>query len=145
MMRNILVALDASDHAGLVLEGAIDLARGEGARLHLLHVVPVPPSLPPGLLAGGPATVTEYFEDAGRELLKKHASAVPAEVLASTGVRMGTAWREICAVAKEKSVDLIVLGAHEHGAVGRMLGTTAAKVVNHADRSIFVVRSKGGG
>jgi nucleotide-binding universal stress UspA family protein len=40
-------------------------------------------------------------------------------------------------------VDLIVIGSHGYGALDHVLGTTAAKVVNHADRSVLVVRPKG--
>jgi len=144
MSHTMLVALDATDLAPLVLGAAIDMARSEGARLRLVHVVPVPRELPPGLLVRGPASVTEFFEDAGRARLEEYAKAVPTELLAGIDLRMGTAWREICAIAHDAHADLIVLGAHRHGAMDRMLGTTAAKVVNHADRSVFIVRAKRG-
>lgn len=143
-MQSILVALDGTDLASVVLDAAVDMARREGARLRLLHVIPVPPSLPPGLLSAGPASVTEYFEEEGRKLLEERAKLVPADLLAGMQVRMGAAWREICASAKKEDVDVIVIGAHQHGAIGRMLGTTAANVVNNADRSVFVVRTKPG-
>ena len=47
----------------------------------------------------------------------------------------------ICSAAREHDVDLIVIGSHGYGILDRLLGTTAAKVVNHADRSVLVVRS----
>lgn len=144
MSQTILAALDASDLAPLVLGAAIDMARSEEARLRLVHVVPVPHQLPPGLLVRGPASVTEYFEDAGRARLEEYAKAVPNELLEGIDLRMGTAWREICAVAQLTNADLIVLGAHRHGAMDRMLGTTAARVVNHAARSVLIIRTKGG-
>jgi hypothetical protein len=34
-----------------------------------------------------------------------------------------------------------VIGAHGYGVIDRVLGTTAVKVVNHLDRSVFVVRA----
>jgi nucleotide-binding universal stress UspA family protein len=43
-------------------------------------------------------------------------------------------------VARELSVDLIAIGSHGYSPVDHVLGTTAAKVVNHADRSVLVVR-----
>jgi len=54
---------------------------------------------------------------------------------------MGTAWDAICRVAQEEAVDLIVIGSHGYGALDRFIGTTAAKVVNHADRSVLIVRA----
>ena len=55
-------------------------------------------------------------------------------------VRTGSPWSAICAAAREHDADLIVLGAHGYDAVDHILGTTAAKVVNHADRSVLVVK-----
>jgi nucleotide-binding universal stress UspA family protein len=55
---------------------------------------------------------------------------------------LATPWDGICRAAIELDADLIVLGSHGYGALDRVLGTTAAKVVNHADRSVLVVRSK---
>ena len=43
--------------------------------------------------------------------------------------------------APARAADLIVIGAHGYGRLDRLLGTTASKVVNHADRDILVVRS----
>jgi nucleotide-binding universal stress UspA family protein len=34
----------------------------------------------------------------------------------------------------------VVLGSHGYSGFDRILGTTAAKVVNHCDRSVLVVR-----
>ena len=36
---------------------------------------------------------------------------------------------------------VIVIGSHGYGGLERLLGTTAARVVNHADRAVLVVRS----
>ena len=52
-----------------------------------------------------------------------------------------TAWDGICHAARELDVDLIVIGSHGYGAIDRVIGTTAAKVVNHADRNVLVVRT----
>ena len=43
--------------------------------------------------------------------------------------------------AREEDVDLIVLGSHGFDVLDRIVGTIAAKVVNHADRAVLVVRS----
>jgi nucleotide-binding universal stress UspA family protein len=56
-------------------------------------------------------------------------------------VEVGTPWQAICTVAKGMNAELIVIGSHGYGAVDRLLGTTAAKVVNHADCSVLVVRT----
>jgi nucleotide-binding universal stress UspA family protein len=35
---------------------------------------------------------------------------------------------------------LILIGSHGYSGLDHLLGTTAARVVNHADRSVLVVR-----
>ena len=57
-------------------------------------------------------------------------------------MHVGIPWDTICSVAKEEDVDLIVIGSHGYDILDRIVGTTAAKVVNHADRSVLVVRHK---
>ena len=47
----------------------------------------------------------------------------------------------MCDVAKEEACDLIVIGSHGYAGIDRLLGTTAAKIVNHAATSVLVVRS----
>jgi nucleotide-binding universal stress UspA family protein len=38
-----------------------------------------------------------------------------------------------------------VIGCHGYSGLDRVIGTTAGKVVNHADRSVFVVRERPSG
>ena len=73
--------------------------------------------------------------------LNGSAERVPPDMLAGTSVALGTPWQAICEAARRENVDLVIIGSHGFGAVDRLLGTTAAKVVNHADRSVLVVRA----
>lgn len=43
--------------------------------------------------------------------------------------------------ATEHTADVIFIGSHGYCGLDRLLGTTAAKVVNHATCSVFVVRA----
>ena len=45
-------------------------------------------------------------------------------------------------MATDLDVDLIVVGSHRYHGLDRVLGTVATKVVNHADRSVFVVHRR---
>jgi nucleotide-binding universal stress UspA family protein len=56
-------------------------------------------------------------------------------------VELGTAWRAVCDTAKADAVDLVVIGSHSYGGLDRLLGTTAAKIVDHAPCSVYVVRT----
>ena len=55
-------------------------------------------------------------------------------------VRTGHSYKTILEVAKEKDVDLIIIASHRPGLQDYFLGSTAAKVVRHADCSVLVVR-----
>ena len=52
-----------------------------------------------------------------------------------------TAWDGICNAPREHDVDLIVIGSHGDRGLDRIVGTTASKVVNHADRNVLIVRT----
>jgi hypothetical protein len=43
-----------------------------------------------------------------------------------------TAWNVLCNRVRDEEVDLIVIGSPWYGAIDCLLGTTAARVVNHA-------------
>ena len=141
-MRRILVGLDASPRSEDVLAEAIDLARRTGAKLRLLRCVGLPPELPANLWALPPAQVTETFLATAKREIEEAAATVPPELLDGAYAQVGVAWDAICAAAREHDADLIVIGSHGYGLLDRLLGTTAAKVVNHADRSVLVVRSR---
>ena len=55
----------------------------------------------------------------------------------------GDPWRRVLEVSRQLDVDLIVMGSHRYHGLDRVLGTVAAKVVNHADRNVLVVHERG--
>jgi nucleotide-binding universal stress UspA family protein len=140
-MRRILVGLDGSPQARAVLAAAVDLAEKTGAVLVLFRAVAVPTEVPAQAYALPPGSLEGLLQEEARRSLNEFARAVPLERLAGQRVGMGSSWRAICDAAAEEAADLIVIGSHGYGALDRLLGTTAAKVVNHADRSVLVVRT----
>ena len=142
-MDRLLVALDTSQCAPLVLATAIDLARRLGGKLRLLRVVGIPPELPANVWALPQAQVAEASLASARRQLEEIARTVPPELYEGASAQVGVAWDGICSAAREHDVDLIVIGAQGYGLLSRLAGTTAAKVVNHADRPVLVVRPRG--
>jgi nucleotide-binding universal stress UspA family protein len=140
-MRRLLVALDGSPRAPAILKAAIAQAQALGAELVLLRAVGVPSDLPFTAIAMSPADVLSLLEQrANNELTELAGSLVPAGVRWTVKVEASTAWQAICQEAQTIDASLIVIGSHGYSAVDRLLGTTAARVVNHADRSVLVVR-----
>jgi len=125
-----------------VLATALGLARSTGGKLRLLRVVGLPPELPSNVWAMPQPEILEQTLATAKKELEALASNVPAEHLDGATAQVGVAWDAICRYAHEHDVDLVVIGAHGYGLLDRLVGTTAAKVVNHADRSVLVVRER---
>lgn len=139
-MKRILVCLDASPRAPQVLETAADLARRTGARMSLLRTVGLPPEVDQAMFVHAAADVIETMTSRAKAELEALAKDLPSSLVEGVHVHIGTPWDTICREATSIDCDLVVLGSHGYSGFDRILGTTAAKVVNHCDRSVLVVR-----
>jgi universal stress protein F len=140
MMNRILVGLDASPRAEGVLQAATELARATGGKLVLFRAVGVPHEIPVEAYSMTPANLAELLEREAQKYLDAVAAKAPAGMVETAEVHVGTPWQGICAAAEKHHVDLIVIGSHGYSGLDRIIGTTAAKVVNHAKQSVLVVR-----
>ena len=139
-MNRILVGLDDSPRAEGVLRAATDLARATGARLVLVHVVGVQQAIPVDAYSMAPVDLAEMLQQEARKYLDAVAARMPAGLVEQSVVHVGTPWQGICGEADGHHADMIVIGSHGYSGLDRVLGTTAAKVVNHAKQSVLVVR-----
>lgn len=140
-MKSILVALDGSPGQKAVLDTAVTLGGKLGAKLILFHAVAIPVHLPQQALAVPPTDVGGLLSDTARAQLEELARGTPPGLVERIQVEIGTAWRAVCDTAKDDAVDLVVIGSHGYGGIDRLLGTTAAKIVDHAACSVYVVRT----
>jgi len=142
-LRRILVGLDGSPREDRVLETAQDLALRYGARLTLMRAVGLPPEIPPEAWQTPELTVKEFLEAKAREGLERLVRKLPESVRSRCELEVVVAspWQGLCTGAQALEADLIVIGSHGYGGLDRVLGTTAARVVNHALCSVLVVRS----
>lgn len=140
-MQKILVGVDGSLRQKAVLAAAAELARRTRAQLVLFRAVSLPTELPPEAYLMAPDEVTKILEQRARSAVEEAARDVPQELIAKLHVAIGTPWQAICQAAVEDDVDMIVIGSHGYDTLDRVLGTTAAKIVNHADRAVLVVRA----
>jgi universal stress protein F len=141
-MKRILVCLDASPRAVFVLQTATDLAVKTGAKLVLLRSVGLPVEIDQEFYVHAAGNMTDMLVDKAKKELDSLARDVPAGVVEGYDVHIGTPWDTICREAKARDCDLVVLGSHGYSGMDRILGTTAAKVVNHCERSVLVARTK---
>jgi len=140
-MRKVLVCLDGSPRERGILDAAIALARKSGARLVLFRSVGIPVELPMEAYSMNVEDVPRLLEQKALAALQTLLDSVPAELRGGTRVLVGNPWQSIERAAAEADVDLIVIGSHGYNTLDHVLGTTASKVVNHADRAVLVVRA----
>lgn len=141
-MKRILVCLDASPRAATVLDAAHAISSRTGAKLVVFRSVGLPPEVDKEFLALSPNDVMTQLVSRARADLEKLCGPVAKGDVEQILVHVGVAWDAICAAAREIDADMIVIGSHGYHGLDKILGTTAGKVVNHADRSVLVVREK---
>jgi nucleotide-binding universal stress UspA family protein len=139
-MKRILVGLDGSPRAPAVLGTALTIARAQGAKLTLVRTVGLPPDIPQDFWKTTDEPLLELLRRQASSYLDACATEVPAEMLTGCEVVVGVPWQALCDTAKRDQADLVVIGSHGYSGFDRLLGTTAAKVVNHATCSVVVVR-----
>ena len=139
-MKKILVGVDGSPRERQVLAAAVDMARRVDARLVVLRAAKISTELPPEAYLMAEDDVNAVLERRAKVAVDDAVKGVPPHLVERVRIEIDEPWRAICRAAVEEDVDLIVIGAHGYGMVDRLLGTTAARVVNHADRKVLVVR-----
>ncbi len=141
MFKEILLPIDLGDveSSRKAVSTAIELSRTEGARLHLLCVVP----------GYSMSIVSQYFPEgfeekslaeAAQQLDDFIAKNIPTEIASPAIVASGTVYKEILRVAGEIGCDIIVMASHRPELKDYLLGPNAARVVRHANCSVLVVR-----
>lgn len=136
----ILVGVDGSPREPKVLEAAIALAKDRGGKIILARAMMVPVSIPTAVWTLQGEDFSQFLVEHGNKELAATADMVPAELRGEAITRLGQPSDVLIALADELGVDLVVIGSHGYGGIDRVLGTTAAKVVNRAKCSVLVVR-----
>jgi len=137
-IRRVLLATDLSWASKRAAEEAIHMAAESGAQLVVLSVID-----PGGLRLPGGRFVRRVDQERARigtgvQTLVSHAQA--AGVRATFLVWEGDPAEAILAAAESERVDVIVLGSHGRGLLGRLiLGSTSARVSEQAGCRVLVV------
>jgi universal stress protein F len=140
-MKRLLVALDGSQRAPTVLAAAARMAELASGKLILFRAISVPVDMPHEILSLLDRRLEDVLIGNAHADLERFAAGLPRDRVERIVTPFATAWDGICRAARELDVDLIVIGSHGYGGIDRVLGTTASKVVNHADRNVLVVRT----
>jgi nucleotide-binding universal stress UspA family protein len=139
-MNRILAGVDGSPRAAGVLATATSIARAQNAKVTLVRVVGLPPEVPEDFWKTTEEPLVVVLERRAKTALDAQAAQLPAGMCDERIVVIGVPWQGICETARRIEADLIVIGSHGYAGFDRLLGTTAAKVVNHSPCSVLVVR-----
>jgi nucleotide-binding universal stress UspA family protein len=144
----ILIATDGSDVAVHAAQRGIDVL-GAATEIVLVCVL----TSIPGDEAGGfegPLETPEEMEleweqerSDAEAALERTAGALHASAPVQRRIEIGDAGAAIVAVAEESDVDVVVIGSHGRGLLGRIvhLGSVSDHVVRHAPCPVLVVRA----
>jgi nucleotide-binding universal stress UspA family protein len=142
----ILFATDFSKGCEHALDSAVGFARHFGAELIMAHVVTVwnhDPANPEWQFPQLPDDHISALEAHGKEMLDQAGAAVVAGGVAVRKllVRGFDPGVEIVRAADEENADLIVMATHGRTGVSHLvLGSTAEKVVRHANCPVLTVK-----
>ena len=132
-LKSILVAFDFSEASQKPLRHALAVARHYKAKFYLAHVVS---NL--GYTIAGPEALNLALEKSQREAQELERKLLASGALAGLQyeflVLEGNVCEQLEGVIQEKQVDLVVVGTHGRGALGKLvLGSTAEQIFRRAN------------
>ena len=137
--RRILVVVDLTDDSLVIGRRAQALATTFGAEIELLHVVEFVPVEP----MGETLMPTVQIEDDLLERARQRLATLCGELgIAPTAARVeaGNVKSEIVRIARERGVDLIVLGSRERHGLSILVNFTEDTVLHAAPCDVLAVR-----
>ncbi len=137
--QKILLCLDLTDDSEKIAERARDLATRYGASIALLHVVEYVPVEPMGeALLPAVQIEGELVERANKriaELATKLGLGASEQLVLTGNIK-----NEVVRVARERGIDLIVLGSRERHGMSIMFNFTEDTVLHAAPCDVLAVR-----
>ena len=139
---NILLAVDGSTYTKKMLAylAAHDEMLGSS---HTYTAITVQPPLPPRARAAlGKETVDSYYADEGEKVLSPVVKFMDRHgVQPKTMIKVGPAGETIAKVAESGKYDLVVMGTHGHGSLGKLvMGSVSTQVLANCTVPVLLVR-----
>ncbi|GBE44619.1 MAG TPA: universal stress protein [Rhizobiales bacterium] len=136
MYQTILLPIDLAhtEKCKAMLDIAKELG-GKGARFILINVIE---DIPAYVMAQVPGEIIKKIRKNAQTELKGMAKA--AGLRAEIEVRSGSAATAILSAADAIAADLIVIASHKPGLQDYLLGSTASRIVRHANCTVLVIR-----
>lgn len=146
-IKTILVPTDFSEGSLHAIRYAVSFAQKFHARVHLVHVLEIPPGLTPDALVhpdleGKMLTLQNYLEQLSRDKFAKIQQYIQNKgVTATVGLAHGAPHEAIVKAAEQEQADMIIMGTHGRtGLQHFFMGSTAERVVRYATCPVTVIR-----
>jgi len=140
-MKTILVPTDYSDTANNALQYAVELAKFSHAKIILLHTyqIPIPTGEVPVMMIS-PQDLEKDNSTRIKNLEREIISQTSGNIKIESVVRAGFVSEEVIDEAKEKNVDLIVMGITGGNKFGEsLMGSSTTSVIKHSQTPILVI------
>ncbi|MBC8548890.1 MAG: universal stress protein [Candidatus Brocadiales bacterium] len=143
-LKRILCPIDHSDCSKEALKYAVSFAMKEEAKLLLLHIIDIRSFNEELDAISKQIPDEETFEQLRIKLLDCIPEAIRDDMDVEAIVIQGIPFVEIISTAKEKEIDMIVIGSHGRTGISHMmLGSVSEKVVRKAPCPVLTVRQPG--
>jgi nucleotide-binding universal stress UspA family protein len=134
----VLVAVDGSSSAEALIREVARRPWPAGSEIAVMTMVD------PYFFTKAPLLLEEAKQSAQKSVEELAKPVVEAGLQVSPIVALGNPRHALARYASEWKADLVMMGSHGRGAVGRLLvGSTTQAVLRHATCSVEIVRSKG--
>lgn len=138
---HVLIAIDGSACSERAVQEAVRVLPLEGARVTILSVDDLALDWPGPAAAVGAATMLVARDAATirADLDRAAAMVAPSGAEVATVIREGDAATRVLETARDLAVDLVVVGSHGRGPVGRLLlGSVSTAVLHGFDGPVLV-------
>jgi nucleotide-binding universal stress UspA family protein len=140
--KTILFATDFQEISEKALAKTVALAKATKAKVILVHAYQIPVfGFMDGAYVPTPADLEKILGAAGKALDAARARVAAEGVEVDAVLRNGNAAEVVVEVRKERGCDLVVVGSHGRGLLGRaLLGSVTQNVLRVVDVPVMVVR-----
>ncbi len=141
--KHILLAVDFSKDTDFLVERTAEIALQNNATLSLVHILDNIPM--PDTSYGTIISLDDETDNALLEQEKAKLNQLGATLNVPENQRWliwGSPKEEICTLAEQEKVDLIIVGSHGRHGLALLFGSTANGVLHHAPCDVLAVRLK---
>jgi nucleotide-binding universal stress UspA family protein len=136
----ILLAVDGSPYTKKML-AYMTTHEELTAGTHAYSAITVQSALPPAPAALGKETVDAYYAEESAKVLDPCVNSWPATTSSPRIAKVGPAGEAIAKEAVEGKYDLIIMGTHGHGALGKLvMGSVSTQVLANCDVPVMLIR-----